>query len=222
VGSSGLIAYGSAFHQSAFLSVTTLPTDFLLDQWSSTTSCFFLSSNYLAPARDVGASPLTSRTSQAGQEDFVGLFKFVPVFIAALWVVGLWPLRFFLRCYEGQKLLILIWGLLFFRFAESSVVSLPLGLLEIPTISPHVPKVEHLKHLGPLGSFFSSSSGSTSLVNFFLNLSFFINLLTFLASMATASSSSLSVSSSEEALLLFLAALRAIVFAFLTGGREYS
>jgi len=50
-----------------------------------------------------------------------------------------------MRCYEGHKLLIIVWGLLFFRFAESSVVSLPLGLLEIPAIRLHVPKAGALK-----------------------------------------------------------------------------
>jgi hypothetical protein len=72
-------------------------------------------------------------------QDLIGLFKFFPV-VAALRVVGLGPLRFFMWCYESQKFLILLWGLFFFRFiAESSVVSLPLGLLEIPAICPYVP-----------------------------------------------------------------------------------
>jgi len=82
--------------------------------------------------------------------------------------------------------------------------------------------------MGPLGSFFLASSGSDYFgalfslsMNWFLNLSFFIRLPKFLASIATASSS-LSEFSSDETLAFFLYALRAIVFAFLTGGREYS
>jgi hypothetical protein len=93
------------------------------------------------------------------------------------------------------------------------------------------PKPEHSKHWGPLGSFFFASSDSAVwgaflclLENFFLNLLFFIKRSKFLANIATASSS-ISESSSDEILDFFLDsldALRAIVFAFLTGGKEYS
>jgi hypothetical protein len=65
------------------------------------------------------------------------------------------------------------------------------------------------------GAFFSLSE------NLFLNLLFFINRSKFLANIATASSS-MSESSLAETLVFFLDALRAMVFAFLTGGKEYS
>jgi len=103
----------------------------------------------------------------------------------------------------------------FFRFAHSVLI---------------YPKPEHLKHWGPLGSFFSASSDLAvwgaflSLLENFLNLLFFITRSMFLVNIATASSS-ISESSSEETLDFFLDALdalRAIVFAFLTGGKEYS
>jgi hypothetical protein len=60
--------------------------------------------------------------------------------------------------------------------------------------------------------------------NFFLNLLLFMNRSKFLANIVTALSS-ISESSSDETLDFFwdaLDALRAIVFAFLTGGKEYS
>jgi len=104
----------------------------------------------------------------------------------------------------------------FFRFAHSVLMC---------------PKPEHSKHWGPLGSFFSAFSGSvvwgaffSLLENFYLNLLFFINRTKFLANIGTASSS-ISKSSSDETLVFFLDALdalRAMVFAFLTGGKEYS
>jgi hypothetical protein len=90
------------------------------------------------------------------------------------------------------------------------------------------PKPEHSKHWGPFGSFFSASFSVAvwgaffSLPeNFFLNLLFFINCSKFLANIATASSS-ISESSSEETLVFFLDALRAMIFAFLTGRKDYS
>jgi hypothetical protein len=92
------------------------------------------------------------------------------------------------------------------------------------------PKPEHSKHWGPLRSFFSAFYVSAMwgaflslLENFFLNLLFFIKHSKFLANIATASSST-SESSSDETMDFFLDALdalREIVFAFLTGGKEY-
>jgi hypothetical protein len=101
----------------------------------------------------------------------------------------------------------------FFRFAHSVLMC---------------QKPENSKHWGPLRSFFSASSDSAvwgaflSLSeNFFLNLLFFMHRSKFLDNIITASSSMLE-SSSDETLDFFLDALRAIVFAFLTGGKEYS
>jgi hypothetical protein len=101
----------------------------------------------------------------------------------------------------------------FFRFAHSVLMCL---------------KPEHSKHWRPLGSFFPASSGSVvwgaffSLPkNFYLNLLFFMKRSKFLANIAT-TSSSISESSSDKTLFFFLDALRAMVFAFLTRGKEYS
>jgi hypothetical protein len=70
-------------------------------------------------------------------KDFICLFEFFLVFITVLRVIRI---LIFKWSHKGYKL-ILSRRFFFFRLiTESCIVCLPFSLLEIPTISPHLPK----------------------------------------------------------------------------------
>jgi len=71
-------------------------------------------------------------------EDLIGHFKFFPVFITVLKVVRIFI--FFMWSHKSKKLILSRSFFFFELITESRIVGLPFSLLEIPTVSPYMPK----------------------------------------------------------------------------------